>query len=292
MLIFGAFAASLILIFSAVFILTWWRRRDARRSPLYGKKLAHLPGQQLIERIGKYDEEIQFAATGMYFAIPVMALAWAVLKIDWETVRFGPTEVVFAVVGLLLFGWQLRTYVAYTNKRAKAQDGLVAERMTGLMLNRLIGPDCIVAHDMPCDGFNIDHVVISPRGVYAVETKSFRKRKAARDEGQYKVTFDGDRLVFPGWVDKAAITQARDQARWLSKYLQKSLDRDIPVIPAVALPGWWIDKTESSKQSDVRVFSPMGKGADILLYGNPVLDASSRALVVQAIALRYPVVPE
>ena len=62
---FGAFAASLILIFASVSVLKWWKRRDARRSPLHGKKLAHLPGQQLLDRIGKYDEEIQFAATGM-----------------------------------------------------------------------------------------------------------------------------------------------------------------------------------------------------------------------------------
>lgn len=289
---FGAFAASLALIFASVSALKWWKRRDARRSPLHGKKLAHLPGQQLLERIGKYDEEIQFAATGMYFSIPLAALAWAVLKIDWSSVRFGGTELTFSVFALLLFLWQLRVYVTNTNQRANAQDGLVAERMTGLMLNRLIGPDCIVAHDMPCEGFNIDHVVVSPRGVYAVETKSFRKKKAAKDQGQYKVTFDGESLRFPGWVDKAAVIQARDQARWLARYLQEALARDIPVIPAVALPGWWIDKTEASKQSDVRVFSPMGKGAEILMYGTPVLDASSRALVAQAIALRYPVIPE
>lgn len=203
-LMFGVFAASVALILASVSTFKWWKRRDARRSPLHGQKLAHLPGQQLLDRIGKYEEEIQFAITGMYFSIPLAALAWTALKIDWTAVQLGATEVAFGLFALLLFSWQLRMYIRYWNMRANARDGLVAEQMTGLMLNRLIGPDCIVAHDLPCDGFNIDHVVISPRGVYAVETKSFRKKKAPREDGQYKVTFDGNALIFPTWVQRSS----------------------------------------------------------------------------------------
>src|SRR3546814_8432580 len=107
--------------------------------------------------------------------------------------------------------------------------------MTGQLLNRLIGPDCIVTHDLPCEGFNIDHIVIAPRAVYAVETKSFRKPRGSSNDSHYKVTFDGEALRFPDWGDDAPVIQARRQAKWLARYLSESLGRELPVIPAIAL---------------------------------------------------------
>jgi hypothetical protein len=160
--------------------------------------------------------------------------------------------------------------------------------LTGQLLNRLIGPNCIVAHDLPCEGFNIDHIVIAPRAVYAVETKSFRKPRGSADDSHYKVTFDGEALKFPDWYDDRPIIQARRQAQWLARHLRESLGRDVPVIPAVALPGWWIDRTSAGKQSDVRVFTPIGRGAEFLLGGQEALDAPTRSLIAQAVALRYP----
>lgn len=288
----GAVAVSIGLLLFSSLAFKAFKRIDARRSPLHGKKLVHLPGQQLLERISDHEEQMQLAATCAYFAIPISVLAWATLQIDWSAVTFGWVETVFAVFALTLFAWEFRSYTRHWSKRAQARDGLVAERMTGVMLNRLIGPDCIVAHDLPCESFNIDHVVISSRGVYAVETKSFRKKKAPKEDAQYRVLYDGEVLRFPGWVDRKSIEQARDQAQWLNRYLGEALGRAIPVIPAVALPGWWIDKTDAAKNADVRVFTPMGKGADILLYGPELIDASTRTLVAQALALRYPVIAD
>lgn len=285
---FGAFALSVTLIFACIAGLRAWRRRDDRRTPLYGKKLANLPGQQLVGRINDHGDELLLSAVGMYFSLPIMVMAWALVKVRWEAVSFGGTEVLFLLAGLALFAWNLRAYTRHRDKRSKARDGLVAEQMTGQLLNRLIGPNCIVAHDLPCDGFNIDHVVITPHAVYAVETKSFRKKRSSPDDSHYKVTFDGEALRFPGWTDRNPVTQARAQAQWLARYLRDSLSRDIPVVPAIALPGWWIEKTDAGKQSDVRVFTPMGKGAEILLFGQETLEAPIRALIAQAIALRYP----
>ena len=288
----GAFVLSLALILASVLGFKAWRKRDARRSPLNGKRLANLPGQQLMARVTDHGDEMVFATMLMYFSIPLMLCAWAINRVQWANVRFGFTEALFALAAAILFLLGLRSFIRHWDDRNKARDGLVAEQMTGQLLNRLIGPNCIVAHDLPCDGFNIDHIVITPRAVYAVETKSFRKPRGSTDDSHYKVSFDGEALQFPDWSDNAPIVQARRQAQWLARYLRESLGRDIPVIPAVALPGWYIARTELSKQSDVRVFTPIGRGAEFLLGGQQVLDASARALVAQAVALRYPEVGE
>lgn len=292
LMMIGAFGMSFLLMVVGILAFKYWRKRDARRSPLHGKKLANLPGQQLTTRINDHGDNLLLAGMVMYLSFPVMLFAWALSRVQWEKVDFGIIEWIFAIAATLVFAYGMWQFVVHWDARAKARDGLVAEQMTGQLLNRLIGSDCIVAHDLPCEGFNIDHVVIAPRAVYAVETKSFRKPRGSADDSHYKVAFDGEALRFPDWRDDTPITQARRQAKWLARYLSEALGREIPVIPAVALPGWWIDRTEESKRSDVRVFTPMGKGADFLLAGQEVLDDSTRTLVAQAIALRFPAVED
>lgn len=288
LVLIGSFVASALLITLSIIVFKAWRKRDDRRSPLSGKKLANLPGQQLIAKINDHGDELLIALITMYLSIPIMVFAWVLTRMEWKPVQLGFHEVLSALAAIAVFMYGLRSFVRHWNERNRARDGLVAEQMTGQLLNRLIGPECIVAHDLPCDGFNIDHVLICASCVYAVETKSFRKPRGSADDTHYKVTFDGEALRFSDWHDAAPVTQARRQSQWLSKYLRTALGRDIPVSPALALPGWWIERTERGRQSDVRVFTPMGRGAEFLLKGRPQLDGPTRALVAQAIALRYP----
>lgn len=145
-------------------------------------------------------------------------------------------------------------------------------------------------HDLPCDGFNIDHVVIAPRGVYAVETKSFRRPKArgGQEDQSHRVGYDGTRLRFPDWATAAPIEQAWKQAQWLQRLLRDALQRDVPVVPAVALPGWYVDRDESGKRADVVVFTPMGKGAEFMAWQPERIPEDQRNLIAQALAVRYP----
>lgn len=288
LVLIGIFALSIALMFLSIGALKLWRKRDARRSPLHGKKLANLPGQQLLKRVNDHGDDLLLASIAMYISFPIMLLAWTILRVRWNEVRFGFSEGLYLLAGIAVFAYNLWAFARHSKARDQARDGLVAEQMTGQLLNRLIGPKCIVAHDLPCEGFNIDHIVIAPRAVYAIETKSFRKPRGSSDDSHYKVTYDGEALRFPDWRDDGPIKQARRQAQWLARYLRESLGRDIPVIPAVALPGWWIDKTDEAKRSDVRVFTPMGRGGEFLLGGKETLDAPNRALIAQAIAVRYP----
>ena len=53
-----------------------------------------------------------------------------------------------------------------------ARDG---ERDVAEYLNDLRKLDCYVLHDLPGKDFNIDHIIVSKQGVFAVETKTFSK---------------------------------------------------------------------------------------------------------------------
>jgi len=52
-----------------------------------------------------------------------------------------------------------------------ATDGAAGEFATAVLLGRL-PPEFTVFNDIPMSGFNIDHVVVGPTGVWLIETKS------------------------------------------------------------------------------------------------------------------------
>lgn len=284
-------SAALALAFALSF--KGWHKRQRRQSPLRGKKLGHLPGQQLLERIDHHDTGIMGAVMIMYFALPIMFMLWAGKELDWTRLRWGFEEIILLAGGISVFAYGLYDYIRHYRARQDAQDGLTAERVTGMQLNRLSSRGCLVMHDLPADGFNIDHVVIAPRAVYAVEAKSFRKPRNFTKGDYYRVAYDGQMLKFPDFGDKEALAQAARQAKWLKRLLRESLSWDVEVIPALALPGWHIDQTQDVwRSSGVKVFTPMGDGANFMAKDLNHLDATQRSLIAQALAIRYPVLDE
>lgn len=267
-------------------------RRMSRRSPLAGRKVGKLPGQELVERVAAHETDLLLAVMLMYMALPLMFMGWVGVRFRLSAVEWGTPETIFLLAAIALFGYGLYDYVRAFRARERARDGLLAERVTGMQLNRLVAHGCTVMHDLPAEGFNIDHVVIAPRGVYAVETKSFRKPKQADSSDAYRVAFDGGLLRFPDFAEKDAVEQARRQAQWLSKVLREALSREVPVIPALALPGWLIDQSEQTwRSAAVKVFTPMGGGANFMAKDIQAIDATTRNLIRDALAVRYPDIP-
>lgn len=261
-----------------------------RRSPLHGKQIGHVPGQQLLDRIGDADREADFGYDVMIMALPMLFLVWASMRIEWQSVTFGVAEACFFAGWLLMLAYGFWQYRRHALRKEQARDGLLAERVTGMQLNRLVANGCLVLHDLPCGNFNIDHVVIAPRGVYAIETKSFRKPRSGSTADPNKVRFDGTTLKFSDFATNAPIQQARRQAKFLASLIRESIGEPIPVTPAVSLPGWFIEKTPDRKNPDAFVFTPMGRGYEWLSYGDEVVPPQTRMLIAKALALRYPTV--
>jgi hypothetical protein len=289
----GVLAFSVLLMMACALTFKLMHKRNRRRAPLQGRKIGNLPGQQLLERIGRHDHEIESALSLMYVSLPLMFMIWLTLRVNWQQVRFGVNEIMFTVGAALVFVWGLRSYIKHYKAREKARDGWTAEHVTGLQLNRLVTQGCVVLHDLPADNFNIDHVVIAPRGVFAVETKSFRKPRYAsedRNDASHQVNYDGKALVFPDFATREPIEQASRQAQWLRRVLRDALEREVPVLPVVALPGWFVVRCEEGKRAAVQVFTPMGKGADFMTWDPERLSLDQRRLIAETLAARYPVI--
>lgn len=232
------------------------RSLDKRRSPLT-VDLLNLPGEGLRKRITNHDDKYHEAAAMFVAAGPIVLAAWLLTRlkqsaIDWSTIQLGSGDLLFAGVLLVIAGWSLWRLIHHASRRRRAQDGLYAELSVAQCLTPLIAEGAMVFHDFPADGGNIDHIVVANSAVFAIETKS-RRKPAAKGKASARVRYDGRQLFFPRHTETKPIEQAAYQAEWLEKLLRNAGVEGVRVVPLLALPGWYIERTNRDVRAKVLV---------------------------------------
>ena len=92
--------------------------------------------------------------------------------------------------------------------------------------------------------------------MFVIETKTRRKGEARPGFDDHKVYFDGHELVWPWGEDSHGLAQAERNADWLARLIEEELKERVPVVPVLALPGWFVERKPSS-------------GARLCLVANP-----------------------
>jgi hypothetical protein len=130
--------------------------------------------------------------------------------------------------------------------------GRDGERVVGQFLDGLRVNGARIFHDIPAGGFNLDHVVISDRGIYVIETKTLSKPYP-----DAKVTFADDKILVAGRpMQRDAIKQVRGEIAWLRRMLEESTSKRFAVRGVVVFPGWWIDPAPESIKAQAWVLEP------------------------------------
>ncbi len=238
------------------------------RSPLKDSPLRN-PGQSL-------DEEIQNVIDDqlMPFFLGVVLL-WIMTLVEtlswWRNVPRQPW--IYAVVALIGTGVLLRRVHSLRRRVRALRLGRDGERVVGQFLDGLREKGARIFHDVPGDGFNLDHVVITSRGVYVIETKTHTK-----PESNSQVVFDGEKVTVAGFTpDRDPIIQASAEAKWLADLLQQSTGKRFPVRGVVVYPGWWVERTNRERHCDVWVLEPKALPAWI--------ENSNNAIALEDVAL-------
>ena len=273
------------LILAMLLLARQRERRQGRRSPL-SDKLWNGPGQQLRHELAKSDESLDTVLLMSAFSGPLLLATWALSRMDWSAISFGIGEWVYVVAFASVMLWAMRKSLRLRAKRLRLREGLKAELMTAQLLLPLTGKGCQVFHDIPADNFNLDHVVIGPYAVFMVETKS--RKKSGKGKPSAQVGYDGKALHFPDHASRKPLEQARHQARWLADFLRQAAGEATPVVPVVALPGWFVNYSRDAHQADVLVLNPKMHSAFMEKRGGSPLSESLRTRIGYALTQRYP----
>ena len=128
--------------------------------------------------------------------------------------------------------------------------GRDGERSVAEKLHQLRRDGAVVFHDLQGDGFNVDHLILSRRGIFAVETKTYSKRSGD------KVWFDGKTLKVDGLrLDRDPVEQVRATARWVASTIRDSTGKPFGVRPVLVFPGWFVNPVKEHGNSDVWVLN-------------------------------------
>lgn len=220
---------------------------QATRSPLKDKPL-RVPGQSVEDaRRRLIEDRIEPPLLTAVLLSVLAAMEW------WREYRaVEPSPVLFSFVAACGIGFAAwRVWKSRPRLRALRQ-ALDGERAIGQYLELLGQRGYRVFHDLLGSGFNVDHVLIGPAGIFTIETKTWSKPR----RGEARIGFDGHRVrVGSREPDERVVVQARAQANWMRELLAESTGRRFAVRPVVLFPGWFIEQSPGST-SEIWVLNP------------------------------------
>jgi hypothetical protein len=204
----------------------------ASQSPLKDQPL-RLPGQSLDEEIDKWQNDRildYFLAASSFFMLAFTEWFGYLTHAPRHPILFSGCAVV-AIAGLV---WR----VFYIRRKLRPLKlGRLGERVVGQFLEGFRGRGGRVFHDVPGKGFNVDHVVICPQGIFAIETKTWSLPWPAAKI----ITRDGELLKAGFKPDRDPIAQAAAAAQWMQDLLARRVGHRVDVRAVVAVPGWSVE---------------------------------------------------
>jgi HAMP domain-containing protein len=247
----------IVLYFVVVAGIWLWRLNRRQERPPVAEKLLRGPGESLRREIEKFDDRLLFHLVGSAL-VPLLVMIsglWIIERVP-QGARPWALAGLFVVLAAVLF-FSARWLITILSRRRNFYLGYFGERVVGETVEDLRAKGFYIFHDVPANEasppFGIDHVVVGPAGVFAIETKTRRKRAGRPGFEEHKIIFDGQQLIYPWGEDFHGLNQARDHALWLENWVFQILGRRVPVQAILAFPGWWV---EEHAVSNVRVANP------------------------------------
>lgn len=256
----------------------WKSDRPSRRSALKTPPL-RLPGQSTDGRIASLYEYVDDYLT---YALCFLVIAWY-QWFQWLIER--PVHpIVFTFAAIAVIGFSIVRIRSLKSDIRNLQMGNEGERVVANVLDPLREKGYRVFHDIPGPGFNIDHVIVGPGGVFAVETKT--RTKPMR--GRATVIHDGNTLrIENGRPFDEPLNQARAQAHWLADRLNDGRRGALfTVRPVVVFPEWFVERQGSATKSDVWVLNPKALGSFLdhepCILSGELIDTAAHTLSVHS----------
>jgi hypothetical protein len=242
-----------------------------KKSPIKEKTLRH-PGQSLDERIDLLinDKALLYI---VYAVIVIMFAALEWLRYYHDRPPIPKTMTFLAFIVVLFCGYRIYKILKELKKIKLGREG---ERAVGQFLEILRADGCVVFHDILADKFNLDHVLVSKKGVYAIETKTYSKP----EKGEAKILFDGEKISIQGsGAYDQPIVQVRSASNWLKNILKSTTGKTFVIKPVILFPGWFVESTEQGKKSDTWALNPKSLPAFISNQNETIAQEDAQMIV-------------
>jgi hypothetical protein len=269
--------------------LALWRKKNRKtRAPFpENAKLLRGPGETLRRKLADLDEQSTYEVL-IAFVLPLIVgvgIAQIATHLDGteQLVALGVATLALLISLVLV----VRRLVNGIDRWRNTWLGFYGERVVAESLEELKPQGFRIFHDVPAgdakNPFNIDHVIVGPSGVFAVETKTRRKGRARAGFAEHQIIYDGQVLAYPWGEDRFGLDQAARQATWLQTWLEQLIGHPVRVQPILTFPGWMVI---TRARGAVTVLNPKQIPAAVALRGAPVLDDRQLDLIARQLDAR------
>jgi hypothetical protein len=227
-----------VLMLPAMLYVAWMMLRirklqnRGKRSP-FNEDILRTPGYSIRKaQVGNVTDFLMY--TFGVIITPFFAFVIVPENVGVKLAVFG--------MALVFTAWCFYMSQKFFNTAIRLHQAVDAEMATGQELNLLMRDGAWVFHDIPYQYGNIDHVIVSSGGVFAIETKGYSKptNNVNSPTENASITVDRGVLVLPQAKTRQPIEQAKTQAKWLHNEIERRFGLAVMVRPVVALPGWMI----------------------------------------------------
>lgn len=191
-----------------------------------------------------------------------------------------PTGLSLAVGGVFASAAAIGLLRASTSEQAWRK-GASGERRVGRVLDGLQRSGVRTLHDrkLPGSTANVDHVVVAPRGVFTIETKSYTGRLAVRGRGS--------EVWVKGRNHSSVLDQAHRQARVVEALLAGA-GIDVATQPVVCFVGTSVPLFSPKGVGGVVICTPNNLAKTIRQFPRPALPAEELTAILEVLEARLP----
>lgn len=222
--------------------------KPSKRSPIKSKPLRYA-GKSLDQRIDKLinEDALPYFLASIYCVMIAGYEWWRFYK---DTPPTPKTMSFFAILVVMVAGYKIGKIFKEVKALKLGREG---ERAVGEYLDLLRENGYRVFHDVVGENFNIDHVIVSIKGIFIIETKTYSKPI----NNDAKVYFYGDSITIDGiHLDRNPLSQVEASARWLSEIIKESTGKEYPIKGVILFPGWYVKPIGNVSKNNTWVLNP------------------------------------
>ncbi|NQT66193.1 MAG: NERD domain-containing protein [Actinobacteria bacterium] len=233
--------------------------KNNKKSPLKDRPL-HVAGQSVDVSI----INLAFDGLTIFFILVILSLflffellylAFPSIIVKWLNQTFPPhvtpITIIISIISLIGIIYCIYRIIIIVKRIKSLKLGRDGERIVAEIFDDLRGQGFVIFHDIVAGNFNIDHVILTPHGIFTVETKTYSKPPKGE-------IICKDENIIAGNINlgNKIIVQAESESKWLKSILKESTGKNYHVMPVIVFPGWFVKPIPENLKKRIWILNP------------------------------------